>query len=138
MPRYELSEGTSNKFWEIELEGSSFTTRYGRIGTEGQVTTKSFATPVEAKKAYEKIVAEKVKKGYELASDGDEEEDDSEESFDEASNPELEAKIVADPNDTQAYLVFADWLQSKGDPRGELIAVQHALSVTPASAPLRA
>ena len=32
MARYELSEGTSNKFWEIELEGEAFTVRYGRIG----------------------------------------------------------------------------------------------------------
>ena len=64
MPRYELSEVTSNKFWEIELSGTSFTTRYGRIGTDGQETTKSFATAAEAKKAYDKLVAEKTKKGY--------------------------------------------------------------------------
>jgi len=36
MPRYELSEGTSNKFWEITLDGSAFTTVWGRIGTAGQ------------------------------------------------------------------------------------------------------
>ena len=29
--------------------------------------------------------------------------------------------------DEDDYLVFGDWLQSVGDPRGELIAVQHAL-----------
>ena len=32
MPRYEFSEGTSSKFWEINLSGPSFTTTYGKIG----------------------------------------------------------------------------------------------------------
>ena len=40
MPRYEFSDGKSNKFWQIELSGNSFTTTYGRIGTDGQSTTK--------------------------------------------------------------------------------------------------
>lgn len=64
MPRYELSEGTSNKFWEINLAGKSFTTTYGKIGTTGQTTIKTFGSDAEAKKEYDKIVAEKVKKGY--------------------------------------------------------------------------
>lgn len=66
MPRYELVEGTSSKFWEIALEGASFTTRYGRIGTAGQSTTKSFASPADATREHDKIVAEKMKKGYKL------------------------------------------------------------------------
>lgn len=45
----------------------------------------------------------------------------------EAINPELEARILANRRDPVPYLVYADWLQSQGDPRGELIAVQHAL-----------
>lgn len=40
-------------------------------------------------------------------------------------NPELEAAIVADPDDPAGYLVLADWLQTRGDPRGELIVLQH-------------
>ena len=45
MPRYEFVEGTSNKFWEIKLEGSAFQTKYGRIGTPGAVTLKEFDSP---------------------------------------------------------------------------------------------
>lgn len=48
-----------------------------------------------------------------------------------ASNPELEARILKDPNDLSAYLVYSDWLSEKGDPRGELIAVQAKLKETP-------
>ncbi len=36
MPRYEYASGTSNKFWEITRDGSTVTTRYGRIGAAGQ------------------------------------------------------------------------------------------------------
>ena len=64
MPRYEFSEGTSNKFWEINLDGSKFTTTYGKIGAKGQTTLKEFASPDEAKREYEKLIAEKTKKGY--------------------------------------------------------------------------
>jgi uncharacterized protein (TIGR02996 family) len=45
-----------------------------------------------------------------------------------ASNPELERAILWKPDDTDRWLVYGDWLQGQGDPRGELIAVQHALS----------
>lgn len=37
----------------------------------------------------------------------------------------LEAAIVADPGDTDAFLVLADALTEAGDPRGELIVAQH-------------
>jgi predicted DNA-binding WGR domain protein len=66
MPRYEFSEGSSNKFWEITLDGSSFTTTYGRIGTDGQTSLKEWDSDEKAKKEYDKLVAEKVKKGYTL------------------------------------------------------------------------
>jgi uncharacterized protein (TIGR02996 family) len=42
-------------------------------------------------------------------------------------NAEIEAAILAAPDDPSAYLVYADWLQSHGDPRGELITLQHAM-----------
>jgi uncharacterized protein (TIGR02996 family) len=38
----------------------------------------------------------------------------------------LEAAIIANPDDDAAYLVYADWLLARGDPRGDLIALQHA------------
>lgn len=62
--RFELIGGGSSKFWEISLAGASLTTRFGRIGTEGQSASKSFVSASEAAKAYEKLVSEKTKKGY--------------------------------------------------------------------------
>lgn len=41
----------------------------------------------------------------------------------------LEAAIIADPGDTAAFTVYADWLQQQGDPRGELITLSLAREV---------
>src|SRR3954471_13456015 len=108
MPRYELVEGTSSKFWEITLDGASFTTTYGRIGTDGQSTTKEWKNEAEAKKQYDKLIAEKTKKGYELAEGGDDDEDGDDDDGESsgASNPELEKAILADPDSADAYLVY--------------------------------
>jgi predicted DNA-binding WGR domain protein len=54
----------ASKFWEIGRKGSALTIRFGPIGANGQTTLKEFATPDEAKKAEEKSIAEKLKKGY--------------------------------------------------------------------------
>src|SRR4051812_39669746 len=64
MTRYELSDGTANKFWELALDGNHLTTTYGRIGSAGQRTTKSFASTEEAEAAADKLIAEKTRKGY--------------------------------------------------------------------------
>jgi predicted DNA-binding WGR domain protein len=61
---FELVDGSSKKFWEITLDGKSFTTRYGRLGTAGQATKKSYASPDLAKAEAEKLLREKTKKGY--------------------------------------------------------------------------
>src|SRR6185312_6700325 len=40
MPRYELVEGASNKFWDSKLAGSPLTTTFGKIGSQGQTPLK--------------------------------------------------------------------------------------------------
>lgn len=57
-------DGTSDKFWQIEVSGLSFTTVHGKNGTTGTSLTKSFSTEEECLKNAEKLFAEKVKKGY--------------------------------------------------------------------------
>jgi len=57
-------DGTSDKFWEIEVRGSDYTVTYGKNGTSGTVQSKSFGSDEECLKMAEKILAEKVKKGY--------------------------------------------------------------------------
>jgi predicted DNA-binding WGR domain protein len=66
MRHFELVDGKSNKFWEIDyVDGASdFTVTWGRIGTAGQTQTKEFATAEKAESEHTKLVAEKFKKGY--------------------------------------------------------------------------
>jgi predicted DNA-binding WGR domain protein len=63
--RFEFSEDGSNKFWEIRVEGASHTVRFGKIGTDGQTTTKELESAAAARKDADKLIAEKTKKGYE-------------------------------------------------------------------------
>ena len=55
-----------------------------------------------------------------------------------ATRAELEAAILADPDARAAYAVYADWLLERGDPDGELVAIQLALEDAPGDAALLA
>ena len=47
------------------------------------------------------------------------------------SMPELLAAIAEDPDNLDNYPILADWLSERGDPWGQLIAIQHALATLP-------
>ena len=64
MRRFEFSESTSNKFWEVEVKGKTLNVTFGKIGTKGQSKPKDFATPEKAKAELEKLIKEKTGKGY--------------------------------------------------------------------------
>jgi predicted DNA-binding WGR domain protein len=71
MARFEFRDGRSSKFWEISLSGESFTTRWGKIGTAGQQTSKTFDDASAAQREHDKLVARKLKEGYQLAADAE-------------------------------------------------------------------
>jgi predicted DNA-binding WGR domain protein len=62
--RFEFVEGSSSKFWEVSVNGNEVTMRFGRIGSTGQTQTKSFSDQAAPTKQAEKLVSEKLKKGY--------------------------------------------------------------------------
>ncbi len=45
----------------------------------------------------------------------------------------LEARLFEDPSDVEAWKVYADVLQKRGDPRGTLIVLQHAVAAEKAA-----
>ncbi len=61
---FEFVEGRSAKFWEVWVEGNAMHVRFGRLGSEGQTRTKTFADADAARRAAERLVAEKTDKGY--------------------------------------------------------------------------
>lgn len=116
--RFEFVEGGSSKFWEVKVEDSEQTIRFGKIGTAGQEKVKEFDSGGEAKADTKKLIAEKTGKGYVEVGGKPKPE----------GNPQLEAAIERDLDNPQPYLVYADWLQGKGDPLGELIVLQQQSS----------
>ncbi|MRG93188.1 WGR domain-containing protein [Polyangium spumosum] len=68
----ELSEdgGGSHKFYEVVIDGTKVSIRYGRIGDGGQKQEQKFRTAAEALGFAQKKINEKKKKGYEAAVQG--------------------------------------------------------------------
>ena len=62
-----LEEGDTQKLWSIEIRGRTRTLRYGSAGKKGQVRTKEFDSEKEAEASFEKLVADKLAKGYRRA-----------------------------------------------------------------------
>ena len=62
--RFEFVGGGSDKFWEIQANGTEVTVRFGRNGTAGQTNTKSFPDAAAAQKHADKLIQEKTGKGY--------------------------------------------------------------------------
>jgi uncharacterized protein (TIGR02996 family) len=123
MRTFVFTDATSNKFWHIALSGKSFTVQFGRVGTTGQTQTKTFISAAVAQKEHDKVVAQKLKKGYV-------------ETTAPAAPPAppvsterlaLEKALVAHPDEVAAHSAYADYLIEAGDPRGEFIQVQLAL-----------
>jgi uncharacterized protein (TIGR02996 family) len=131
MRTFVYSDASSHKFWNIELLGSSFTVTYGRQGTAGQTQTKTFPSDAAALKEHDKLVKEKLGKGYKESTP--------------AAKPvpaslkeSLEAALVENPDDLASHMAYADYLSEQGDPRGEFIRVQLQLEDASRSADERA
>ena len=64
MLTFVYKDDKSNKVWNIELNGSSFTVTFGKVGAKGQSQTKVFPDEPAAIRAHDRRVAEKLAKGY--------------------------------------------------------------------------
>jgi uncharacterized protein (TIGR02996 family) len=131
MRTFTCTDDKSNKFWTIDLQGRRFTVQFGKVGTAGQKQVKEFADEATALKAHDKLIAEKVAKGYE-------------ETVAPAPSPEKATPGPGGPSfqelcdslpfwpgtaasldDLTPRLAFADWLHEQGQVgRAEFIRVQ--------------
>jgi predicted DNA-binding WGR domain protein len=62
--RLHYREGEIDKFWEAAVDGSRLILRWGRVGTKGQLQLKSFPDEEAAGREMEKLIREKMGKGY--------------------------------------------------------------------------
>ncbi|MGL4551622.1 MAG: WGR domain-containing protein, partial [Gemmataceae bacterium] len=128
MRTFEFVEGASSKFYHLSLAGKTLTTRYGRIGTAGQTQEKAFADEAKAQREHDKLVAEKLRKGYTETTP-------KARAAPASLGAALEAALDDHPDDPAGWMAWADHLAESGDPRGEFAQVQIALedaSRTPA------
>ena len=63
--------GDSNKFWRIEQTDNSYTVTWGKIGTDGRTNDKTFSSADDCGREVEKLIKEKISKGYHEVSDYD-------------------------------------------------------------------
>src|SRR5262245_20188603 len=122
MRTFVYTDAKSNKFWNIDLHGASFTVTFGKVGSAGQTQTKTFPTDIVARAAHDKLVAEKLGKGYTETTGGS-----AAAAAPTALSKSLEEALVENPDDLAAHSAYADYLMEQGDPRGEFIQVQLAL-----------
>ena len=62
--RFALVAGTSAKFWEVSVTGATVHVRFGRIGSAGQRQTKEFADAAAAEQHVQRVIGQKLAKGY--------------------------------------------------------------------------
>jgi len=62
--RFEFVGGNSAKFWQVDQLGKDVILRFGRLGTHGQQQIKTLPTPEAARRHVEKLVDQKMAKGY--------------------------------------------------------------------------
>lgn len=108
MRRWEFSDGSSDKFWEAAVDGSSVQVRFGRSGTQGQSQTRDFDSAELAAAYLAKAISEKERKGYrqstqaapEAAAEGSETSKTSEIS---------ESSEISEELDEDAFVLPATW-----------------------------
>ncbi len=59
-----MVSGASSKFWAVQVRREDLLLHSGRIGAKGQRKTKTFASPALARRERDKLVVQKVAKGY--------------------------------------------------------------------------
>ena len=122
-----FQDGNSQKFWNIEIEETSFTVTFGKLGTAGQSSSKSFDSAEKCQKEAEKIIAEKTKKGYvESSEEGVKSAKNEgkkyyfEEPWDHNAG-ELAEKILSDKRLPELkYITIGTWGESDDDPEAIL------------------
>lgn len=104
------------------LEGREIVREYGRVGESLRRREHTFEDEPSARKALQGWLLKLQVAGYTLGE----------------HNPALIEELAAAPDELAPYLVYADWLIERGDPRGELISVMVAREQQPEELELRA
>lgn len=65
LTEFRFSQGTSDKFWRVGVNGCDLIVEFGRVGAKGQRVLKTFEDEDRARREAVKLTLEKTRKGYE-------------------------------------------------------------------------
>ncbi len=116
--RLERIDAGRREFYQSKVERLRLQIAYGEIGTDGTAHTERFTDAYEAHAANAERLAEKQAEGFVRVVAGPRLPPDVG-----AHDDALEARVVEDRSD-DSFEVYADWLQERGDIRGELASLQ--------------
>ncbi len=54
MRKFVFTAAKEHRFWNIDLQGKSFTITFGKVGKQGRTQIKNFADAEEARKEHDK------------------------------------------------------------------------------------
>jgi uncharacterized protein (TIGR02996 family) len=113
-------EDEAGRFREALCEGVRLLQRRGATGEPGELAVELAGTfDADGRRALLRWLEQQRDEGFRWAGMGGAVALDR--------NEELEQAIRADPARADAYLVYADWLEARGNPWGRWISVSHAL-----------
>jgi uncharacterized protein (TIGR02996 family) len=122
-------DGRFVELWleEVRTGGQEFVyptlfSREGRIGERPDPAALATRYEFTARRDMRGMMSERLRDGWRRVRDPEREVDVD----DEPREPRFDTALLANPDDAATALVYADWLEHRGHPRGQLIAVQHA------------
>lgn len=115
-----IDPGHGPRVVELRLEGKVIVATHGPLAGPHQISPIAYADETEAKQVLARRLHSLQKLGYQLGE----------------HHHGLIARIAAEPDEVEHYLVYADWLLEQGDPRGELIRVMEGLERLPTNGDL--
>ncbi len=117
MPRYEKVGPKGTEYVELHIDGARVRTEKGKVGKSknGEATYKTeraaesrFARAIESAKAKGFVHVSTMRQTI--------------------ANADMEAAIAAKPDDVALRVAYGEWLIERGDPRGELFAIQRKIA----------
>lgn len=112
------------KFWEVWRDGATVVMRFGTTGTGGHTKLVDAGSVADADHLIDEKIRAQTAKGFAEAGSG------GRGPAEPVDGAELDRQLASLPPlaDDPGYLVFADWLQSHGNPWGELVALQYNIA----------